>query len=223
VSALSTGDRRAVVFDLDGTLVDSRLDLAIAVNRTRAAFELPELPVESVMAMVGDGARSLVRRALGGAPSEHLLDRALARFLVEYEPIATLRTRPYPGISELVERLRACSRLAVLTNKPERSSRAIVAACGWAETFEELIGGDTLATRKPDPAGLVELARRFGLPLRAVVLVGDSAIDAATADAAGARFVWVEWGFARPEDRAALGRRERARDAAELAARLGAG
>lgn len=212
---------RAVVFDLDGTLVDSRLDLAEAVNLTRAAFGLPSLEVERILGMVGEGARNLVRRAFGGAPEPELLDRALARFLVEYEPICTARTRPYPGLAELLPSIRARRRLAILTNKPERMSRAIVAACGWNEVVEELIGGDTLPTRKPDPAGLLELARRFACAAKEVVLVGDSAIDAATARAAGSRFLFVDWGFARPEERQTLLVGPHARDAAELALRLG--
>jgi phosphoglycolate phosphatase len=210
------GGLRAVAFDLDGTLVDSRLDLAAAVNRTRAALGLPPLALEAIVAMIGEGARNLVRRALGGAPEPELLERALARFLVEYEPICTERTRPYPGISELLGALRGRVRLAVLTNKPERSSLKILASCGWAEVFEQLLGGDTLAARKPDPGGLLELARRFGCAPREIALVGDSAIDAATAAAAGAPFVWAAWGFARPEERAALGAHPTATEAGEV-------
>jgi phosphoglycolate phosphatase len=152
---------RAVVFDLDGTLVDSRLDLAEAVNRTRAALALPPLSVEAILGMVGEGARTLVRRALGD-PEPELLDRALVRFMLEYEPICTEWTCPYPGLAELLPALRARYRLAVLTNKPERMSRKIIVACGWSEIIDELIGGDSLPTRKPEPGGLLELGRRLG-------------------------------------------------------------
>ncbi len=216
MTGADAGALRAVVFDLDGTLVDSRLDLAEAVNRTRAALGLAPLAVDQVLGMVGEGARNLVRRALGGDPEPELLERALARFLVEYEPICTERTRPYPGIDELLPALRARFRFAILTNKPEALSRKIVAACAWEPVVEELIGGDSLPARKPDPSGLLELARRFGCAAQQVVLVGDSAIDAATARAAGSRFIFVAWGFARAEDRAVLLAGPSVRDACEL-------
>jgi phosphoglycolate phosphatase len=210
---------RALVFDLDGTLVDSRADLVVAVNRMRADLGRPELAAEAVVGMVGEGARRLVERALDAA-GEALVERALALFLAHYEPICADRTRPYPGIAELLAAEAGRRPLTLLTNKPERMSRRILAAFGWSGLFAAVVGGDTLAERKPAPAGLHHLARRLDLPVEELCLVGDTGIDAATARAAGAGFVWVEWGFAGAADRAELGRGPRAASAAALARRL---
>ncbi len=210
---------RALVFDLDGTLIDSRADLAAAINRTRADLGLPPLPLDAIVAMVGEGARRLVSRALDGIEGEPL-DRALVRFLAHYEPRCTVETRPYPGIAGLLAAEAARRPLALLTNKPERPSRAILDAFGWSPHFAAVVGGDTLAVRKPDPGGLAWIAGRLGRPLSGLVLVGDTAIDADTAAAAGCPFVWVEWGYVRPDDRTELARHPRAANAAELAARL---
>jgi len=213
---VTVADLGGVVFDLDGTLIDSREDLATAVNRVREELGLAPLPVAEVVGMVGQGARNLVRRALGGAPDEALLDRALALFLERYEPICTSRTRPYPGIPELLAGLASVLPLAILTNKPERPTRKIVAHFGWSGLFRVVLGGDSLGARKPEPQGLLEIARRLEVAPADLVLIGDSAIDAATAEAAGARFLFVEWGFARPEERAGLGAAPRAGSAGEL-------
>ncbi len=216
---------RAIAFDLDGTLVDSRLDLAAAVNLARADCGLPPLAVEAVIGMVGEGARNLVRRALGGAPEPELLERAFERFLLHYDAVCLDRTRPFPGIDELLEELAAAPgrpRLAVLTNKPERFTRKIVAHLGWSSRFDEIVGGDTLPTRKPDPAGLLRIATNGGAAAEETLLVGDSGIDAATAAAAGACFLYVPWGFAHAGERAALEAGPAVRDAGELAGRLAA-
>lgn len=194
----------AVAFDLDGTLIDSRHDLAAAINGMRGALGLPELAVADVLGMVGEGARNLVRRALGGAPAADDLDRALAIFYRHYDDECVRRTRPFPGIDALLARLALRQPLALVTNKPERFSRKIVAHLGWAERFDPLIGGDTLPTRKPDPAGLLAVAARHGVEPGDVVLVGDSRIDARSAAAAGCRFVFAAWGFASAAERAEL-------------------
>lgn len=212
----------AVAFDLDGTLIDSRHDLAAAVNRMRGELALPALAVDDVLGMIGEGARHLVRRALGGAPAADDLDRALAIFYRQYDDECTRRTRPFPGVDALLAELAPRLPLALVTNKPERFSRKIVAHLGWGGLFDPLIGGDSLPTRKPDPAGLLAVATRHGVDPREIVLVGDSRVDATTARAAGARFVWVEWGFAREEERAELARGESARTAEELARLLAA-
>jgi phosphoglycolate phosphatase len=211
---------RAVVFDLDGTLVDSRLDLAEAVNRARADLGLPALEVAAVVGMVGEGARNLVRRALGGAPEPELLERAFAAFLRHYERVCLDRTRPFPGVDGLVRRLAARRPLAVLTNKPERFSRRIVDGLGWSDQFVELVGGDSLSSRKPDPAGLRHVAARLALPVENLLLVGDSRIDAETASAAGAGLVLVAWGFAGAAEREALSGRRWVASPEELEALL---
>jgi phosphoglycolate phosphatase len=214
---------RAIAFDLDGTLVDSRHDLAEAVNRARADLGMEPLAVDAVLGMVGEGARNLVRRALGGAPEPELLERAFARFLAHYGEVCLDATRPYAGIDELLAGLAAAADrpyLAVLTNKPESFSRRIVAHFGWSPLFDELVGGDTLPSRKPEPAGLLRIAAHAGAAASDTLLVGDSAIDAATAAAARARFLFVPWGFARPDERVPLAAGPAVRDAGELARRL---
>jgi len=209
---MSRARAQALVFDLDGTLVDSREDLATAVNRTRADFGLPPLALAAVVGMVGQGARTLVRRALGGEPAPELLERALAGFLAHYEPICVERTRPYPGISGLLGELARRLPLALLTNKPERPTRVILERFGWSRHFATVIAGDSLPARKPAPDGLLALAARFGLPPAGLLMIGDSRIDAETAAAAGAPFLLVEWGFAGESERAGIAAGDRARD-----------
>lgn len=213
---MSAPSLRAVVFDLDGTLVDSRHDLAEAVNRTRRDLGLPPLALSKVLGMVGRGARELVRRALGGAPDAELLERALAAFLAHYEPICTDHTRPYPGIPALLAEEAGRRPLALLTNKPESAARRILERFGWTPRFRHVIGGDTLPARKPSPAGLLEIAARLGLGPDEVGMVGDSRIDLETAAAAGSPFVLVEWGFPSAAERAEITGVARAADAAAL-------
>jgi phosphoglycolate phosphatase len=199
---------RVIAFDLDGTLIDSRLDLAAAVNLARADFGLAALATEAVVAMIGEGARNLVRRAIAdlrkGGPSDAEVDSALDRFRAHYALECTRRTRPFPGIDALLAALAPRWPLALVTNKPESHSRTIVDHLGWAGRFDPLIGGDTFATRKPDPEGLHAVCARHGVGPAELLLVGDSRIDARAAHAAGCRFVCVSWGFARPDERVEL-------------------
>src|SRR4029079_15730216 len=140
-----------VVFDLDGTLVDSRRDLASARNVLRGRLGFPPLEISAVEAMVGEGARVLVRRALpleiDGAAFDHALDELLAL----YFDGCLDATAAYPGVAEVLAALAPRCRLAILTNKPERHSRRILAALGLARFFPLVVGGDTLPVRKPDP------------------------------------------------------------------------
>ncbi len=207
---------RALAFDLDGTLIDSRRDLAAAVNRMRTDLGLATLPVPAIVRMVGRGARNLVRSALGGDPSAARTDRALEIFLGHYEPACTVRTVAYAGVEDLLAEQAGRRRLALLTNKPERPTRRILEHFGWTGRFEWVIGGDTLAVRKPDPAGLLEIARRLEVGIAELLMVGDSPIDAATAEAAGTPFALVEWGFATSQERAGIRADLRAGDAAAL-------
>jgi phosphoglycolate phosphatase len=194
-----------VVFDLDGTLVDSRLDLAAAVNATRERLALAPLPVEAVAAMVGEGARNLLRRALPASLDGDAFETALALFLDLYYDCCLDATRAYPGIEEALAELYALYPLAVLTNKPERHSRRILEGLGIAGRFGRLIGGDTLPVRKPDPAGLQRIAADWGTAVAQLLLVGDSRIDAETARAAGADLILVSWGFGRAEELVSTG------------------
>jgi phosphoglycolate phosphatase len=184
-----------IVFDLDGTLVDSRPDLATAVNATRQGLGLPPLPVAAISDMVGEGARVLLRRALPDEVAGPAFEGALGTFLDHYYDCCLDATRAYDGIAEAVAALAARYRLAVLTNKPDRHSRKVLAGVGLLPAFEAVVGGDTLPARKPDPAGLAVLAQLWGTSPARLLLVGDSAIDAATARAAGAGLALVEWGF----------------------------
>jgi phosphoglycolate phosphatase len=188
----------ALVFDLDGTLIDSRRDITTAVNRMRAELALPPIPLETVVTMVGEGARLLVERALGPGFPPDGIDRALARYLAHYEDVCLDETEAYPGIEEMLEELRGRYPLALLSNKGEALSRRVLAGLGLSRFFGEILGGDSLPTRKPDPAGLRVLAERLGVPLERLLLVGDTWIDAETAYNAGCAFALVEWGFPRP-------------------------
>ena len=211
----------ALVFDLDGTLIDSRRDITTAINRMRAQFGLPRLPLEAVVTMVGEGARRLVERALGPGFPPDRVDEALARYLDHYEDVCLQQTRPYPGIAEMLEVLSGRYPLALLSNKGEALSRKVLDGLGLSRFFREILGGDSLPTRKPDPAGLNLLAERLGLPAGRLLLVGDTWIDAETARNAGCAFALVEWGFPRPPKPDGVKADLKVARAGELAAALG--
>jgi len=214
----------AVVFDLDGTLVDSRRDLAAAVNRLRDELGLPALAVDRVERMVGEGARVLVARALADAETLPISkERALEIFVRHYDACCLDTTEAYTGMAALVPRLAARLPLAILTNKPMAATRKVLDHFGWLESFRIVVAGDTLPERKPDPAGIRHIAERLGVPQPEIVLVGDSRFDAETAAAAGCGLVLVEWGYGRREELAAARAGGRARTVEELAALLGQG
>ena len=208
----------AVVFDLDGTLIDSRRDITTAVNRVRAELALPPLAVEQVATMVGEGARRLIERALPERPDG--VDWGLASYLEHYWQVCLETTRPYPGIEEMLAALAERYPLALLSNKGEALSRKILDGLGLSRFFREILGGDSIATRKPDPAGLRLLAERLKVPVESLLLVGDTWIDAETAKNAGCAFALVEWGFPRPEKLDGVKAEIRAATAAELTAAL---
>lgn len=184
-----------VCFDLDGTLVDSRADLAAAMNHVLRDLGRATLPDAVLQSFVGEGARRLVERALGAA-SPALVDETLERFLRRYGAHLLDETVPYPGVVETLDALGARDLvLSVLTNKPEAMSRAILAGLGLARRFLAILGGDSLATRKPDPAGVEWLLAAGGTPRHQMLLVGDSGIDVRTARAAGIDFCGVSWGL----------------------------
>jgi phosphoglycolate phosphatase len=206
---------RVAVFDLDGTLVDSRLDLCLAVNHALRDVGLPERTLEEVSGFVGEGAARLVERAI--APRLDLRDRALAAWREHYLEHLLDHTVLFPGIAELLTRVRLP--LAVHTNKPGQMARKILRGLGVGDRFADVVGGDE-APRKPDPAGTrAILARRRVAPSDAV-LVGDSLIDLETARAVPLRFIAVGWGLVPPERLAEAGATEIAHSAVELAAAL---
>jgi phosphoglycolate phosphatase len=185
-----------VVFDLDGTLVDSRQDIAESANALLQACGAPRLSDETIGRMVGNGAPTLVARAFaaaGGVPPPD----AVEQFLAIYEARLLEHTRPYPAIPDVLEALGARTPLAVLTNKPLAATRAILTGLDLARFFapEAVVGGDSPLGRKPDPAGLLHLAARFGAPPAATLLVGDSVVDWRAAHNAAARVCLARYGF----------------------------
>jgi len=192
--------RRLAIFDLDGTLVDSVDDLTAAVNHALARVGLPARRRDEVHGMIGNGARALVERALG--PHRELLDPALAAWREHYSVHLLDHTRPYPGV---VEALAGAGRaLAVISNKPGPMVRQILGGLALTSRFALALGGDDVPP-KPDPAGVREVLRRLGVAAVDAVLVGDSAVDAATARNAGLAFVAVTWGLASREELVAAG------------------
>jgi phosphoglycolate phosphatase len=184
-----------VVFDLDGTLVDSSRDLADAGNALLRSYGAPPLPADAVVGMVGDGARELVRRLLEQGRVGVPLNHALARFLALYDVRLTATTRPYEGVIDMLERVAPVAGLAVLTNKPERASHKLLAALGLDRYFGHVIGGDGAYPRKPDPAGLLALLATSRLAPSRALMVGDSPVDARTAMAAGVPLCLARYGF----------------------------
>jgi phosphoglycolate phosphatase len=187
---------RFFVFDLDGTLVDSRRDLADSANLLLEACGAAPLSEEAIGRMVGDGAAVLVGRAFeatGVAPPPD----ALERFLAIYDRRLLEHTRPYEGVPEMLEALERRASLAVLTNKPLAPTRAILDGLGLARHFatEAVVGGDGPFPRKPDPQGLRHLAEQAGVGLEAALLVGDSLVDWRTARQAPAPICLARYGF----------------------------
>lgn len=185
-----------VAFDLDGTLADTALDLAAALNHALARLGRPTVPIDSVRHLVGHGARALLRKGLatsGDAP-ETLVEDGFPFFLDYYADHICESTIPYPGLGDALDGLRARGvKLALCTNKQEGLTHALIAAIGWAGRFDAIVGGDTLPVRKPDPAPLHEAIARAGGGRAA--FVGDSITDADTAQAARVPFIAVSFGF----------------------------
>jgi phosphoglycolate phosphatase len=210
--------RRLIVFDLDGTLVDSRRDLAESANQLLEELGAAAQPEAAIGRMVGEGAAVLVHRALAAAGVGES-PGALERFLEIYSGRLLNHTRPYDGIPEAVSVACRHARLAVLTNKPTRPSEEILDGLALRELFEDVIGGDGPWPRKPDPASLVALMERTGATPATTLLVGDSAIDHETARRASVRCCLAAYGFGYetfPRDRL-TGEEWIAADAAALA------
>jgi phosphoglycolate phosphatase len=187
---------RLVVFDLDGTLVDSSRDLATATNAALAAVApgVPPLSLAVVRSFVGEGAGVLIARSLAQAGIQKTAEEVLPTFLDRYRRCLLETTRLYPGVLETLDRLGGRT-LAVLTNKPGDMSRAILAGLGVAGRFARIYGGGDFPGRKPDPAGLLLLLDDLGVRPEEAVLVGDSAVDVQTGRAAGVPTVGVTYGL----------------------------
>jgi phosphoglycolate phosphatase len=185
---------RALIFDLDGTLIDSKLDLVHSVNATLRHLRRPELPNETISSYVGNGAPVLVAKSLGRDVNPEELDRALKFFLSHYEEHKLDNTCAYPGVPEALRELSSMP-MAVLTNKPVRISVRILDALGLSKYFRAIYGGNSFPTKKPDPLGVNTILREFSTQPKEAVLIGDSEVDVQTARNAGVLSAIVNYGF----------------------------
>ncbi len=194
-----------VVFDLDGTLIDSTEDLCNSVNATLQEFGRAELKKEQITSYIGDGAAMLVRRALfgaeGGEEDEHLLNSAMRYFLDYYRAHKLDYTTVYPGVLEALAKIQPYPgggkrQMAVLTNKPVGPARAICEALGLSQYLFEIYGGDSFLIKKPDPLGLNTLMDEAGVKPHETLMIGDSAVDVQTARNAGAWSLGCSYGLA---------------------------
>jgi phosphoglycolate phosphatase len=217
---------RLLVFDLDGTLIDSRLDLIHSVNAMLRHLERPELDGDVIASYVGDGAPTLVRRALGDTDDEVLLREAMEYFLIYYRQHKLDHTKVYEGIPEVLARLANSSKgvesnavspdrvppdgvpldgappngvqrqMAVLSNKPVVPSRDIVRALGLGDFFVCVYGGNSFTTKKPDPLGVRTIMQETGVAADEALIIGDSSVDVLTGRNAGLWTCGVTYGFA---------------------------
>src|ERR1700687_284729 len=194
---------RLLVFDLDGTLIDSRLDLVHSVNATLRHLGRPELDGDVIASYVGDGAPVLVRRVLGDADmnDEALLRDALEYFLGYYRLHKLDHTTVYEGIPETLADLAHSSNgvqrvMAVLSNKPVNPSRQIVQALGLGHFFVSVYGGNSFTTKKPDPLGVETILQETGVGADEALMIGDSGVDVLTGRNGGVWYCGVTYGFA---------------------------
>jgi phosphoglycolate phosphatase len=186
--------RRLIAFDLDGTLIDSRRDLADSANQLLSELGAAPLAEDAIGRMVGEGARVLVQRALAAAGLGEV-PAALPRFLEIYDTRLLQYTRAYDGIPEVLRLARARAHVAVVTNKPVRPSEQILEGLGIRDLFDDIIGGDGPFPRKPDPAGLLAVMARAGASRERTLMVGDSMIDHETARRASVRCCLTAYGY----------------------------
>ena len=184
-----------VIFDLDGTLIDSRIDLANSTNEVLVGYGAQPRPVDRIAAMVGEGARTLVQRALVDAAVDAPIDDALERFHVAYDRRLLEHTVLYAGISDVVRAAANLGRVALLTNKPEAPARRLLEAFDLLAPFMSVIGGDSGFPRKPDPTAVQHLITTAGAAPAETLFVGDSEVDVQTARRAGVRMCVARYGF----------------------------
>ena len=192
---------RLLVFDLDGTLIDSGADLCASVNAMLRHFARPPLPEKVISTYIGDGAARLVSRSLGEPTDADFLDSALAYFLDYYREHKLDHTYVYPGVFASLDSLRfepggAARSMAVLTNKPIGASQAICDALGLSPYFFRIYGGNSFATKKPDPEGLLALLKEAGVSAQETLMIGDSDVDILTARNAGVWSMGCSYGLA---------------------------
>lgn len=185
-----------LIFDLDGTLIDSKRDLADSVNATRVHMGRESIDDEVVSSWVGNGAPVLIRRAMGPDAPEDEVERALAYFLAYYRDHMLDHTVLYPGVREGLDELGAAGvRMAVLTNKPVRFSQALIAGLGVGEHFFRVYGGNSFDQKKPHPIGIDTLRDEAAAAAERTLMIGDSAVDVLTARNAGVPSCGVTWGL----------------------------
>jgi phosphoglycolate phosphatase len=198
---IPAGSLRLLVFDLDGTLIDSGADLCASVNAMLQHFDRPPLPDTVISTYIGDGAARLVSRSLGEPTDPEFLDSALAYFLDYYREHKLDQTYVYPGVFAALDSLRfepggAERSMAVLTNKPIGASKAICDALGLSHYFFRIYGGNSFATKKPDPEGLLALLKEAGVSAQETLMIGDSDVDILTARNAGVWSMGCSYGLA---------------------------
>jgi phosphoglycolate phosphatase len=186
-----------LVFDLDGTLVDSKQDLALSVNAMLAEMGLAPLGLDLITSYVGHGVTMLMRRALGTYATDENVEKGLAFFLNYYRDHMLDNTAPYPGVSEALEKL-AGHKMAVLTNKPVNFSREMLTRLGFAPYFAYIYGGNSFPQKKPDPTGLHKLMQDLKISASETLMVGDSDTDILTGRNAGVWTCGVTYGFGAP-------------------------
>jgi phosphoglycolate phosphatase len=192
--------KRAVLVDLDGTLIDTAPDLAAAVNAMLAALECAPLEIERVRSFIGEGVAVLVRRSLAArmdaAAAEQKFSAALAHFEHCYRSTNGRFSAPYPGAAEALRAMRALGlKIACVTNKPLRFAEPLLERFSLLESIDVVIGGDSTPAKKPDPAPVLEACRRLGVAPAGCVLIGDSQHDAHAARSAGVDFLAVPYGY----------------------------
>ena len=186
----------ALIFDLDGTLIDSAPDIAAAVNTILARAGYSKLAVADIMGFVGDGLAKTLERSLGAAAALPPSPAMLAQFEVEYAAHAADLTRPYPGVAATLAQIRdAGFRMAICTNKGTDLSRFILEALDLAANFEFVVGADRVAEKKPDPCHVLACLGMLGVTPGETAMVGDSANDVIAAHAAGCRAIYVSYGY----------------------------
>ncbi len=198
---IPAGSLRLLVFDLDGTLIDSGADLCASVNAMLRHFDRPPLPEKVISTYIGDGAARLVSRSLGEPADAAFLNSALAYFLDYYRQHKLDQTYVYPGVFASLDSLRfepggAARSMAVLTNKPIGPSQAICDALGLSPYFFRIYGGNSFATKKPDPEGLLALLKEAGVSAQETLMIGDSNVDIRTARNAGVWSMGCTYGLA---------------------------
>jgi phosphoglycolate phosphatase len=200
--AIPAHEINLLIFDLDGTLVDSRIDLANSVNAMLRHYGKPELPHDVIGSYIGNGAPMLVRRSLGDPDDEQFVQEALLYFMSYYREHKLDTTFVYEGIFPALDAIIASRngsgevRMAVLSNKPVGPTRGIVEALGLGKYFFQVYGGNSFHTKKPDPAGVQALLSESGTRPEATVMIGDSEVDVITARNAGIYSVGVTYGLA---------------------------